>query len=122
MKKFYLSYFYRLLIEEYLVIVFCVLINFYEIVFQGKQLQLGSSITSVLLAILTILALPLSLTYILKKYKEGYDAKAFKLTHGALSEGLHLKHPLLMQFNLGFLFRRLLTALLIVVARDCPGF
>ena len=37
-KKFFLAYFYRIFIEEYLVIVCCVLINFNGIVFQGKQL------------------------------------------------------------------------------------
>ena len=88
MKKFYLSYFFRFLLEEYLTIILCVMINFYVIVFKGKSMEFGSTITTLVLGSLTFFVFPAAVAKILKKYQMNYESKHFNKVYGALKEGL----------------------------------
>lgn len=121
LNKFYLSYFFRFMLEEYLTIVLCVVINFYAIVFKGKSINFGSSISSIILSTLTLLVFPIVTIRVLKKYQNQYDSKTFNKMYGALSEGLIRRAPNLLFFNSTFLVRRILTAVIIVLLRDYPG-
>jgi hypothetical protein len=88
LKKFYLSFFFRFLLEEYLTIILCVMINFYAIVFKGKSMEFGSTITTFLLGLLTLLVFPITVTKVLKKYQMKYESKHFEKVYGTLKEGL----------------------------------
>ena len=121
LNKFYLSYFFRFMLEEYLTIVLCLLINFYAIVFKGKSIDFGSTITSFILGILSLLIFPIITIKVLKKYQSQYDSKTFNKVYSSLSEGLVRKSPNLTIFNSTFLVRRILTAIVLVTLRDYPG-
>jgi small basic protein len=122
LKKFYLSFFFRFLLEEYLTIILCVMINFYAIEFKGKSMEFGSTITTLVLGLLTLLVFPITVTKVLKKYQMKYESKNFEKVYGTLKEGLVSQNPnKLLIFNVSFLVRRLLTAIIIVILRDHPG-